>query len=44
MTEVTVTCFTDMKGFTDATDKKGHDFIVPITKEFLRVGEILITS
>src|SRR3990172_2414583 len=41
MTEIRVTCFTDLKGSTALTEELGHDGIRPLRSEHLRVGKIL---
>lgn len=42
MTEIITTCFTDIKDSTKLTDSLGHENMMPILKEHLRVGKALI--
>jgi len=44
MAEMQITCFTDIEGFTTQTEEKGHAFVLPLVDEFLRVGEVLIST
>jgi class 3 adenylate cyclase len=42
MTEMLITCFTDIKGSTSLTEELGHERIMPILQEHLNIGKCLI--
>lgn len=42
MTEILITCFTDIQGSTQLTEELGHEKMMPILNEHLRVGKNLI--
>ncbi len=42
MAKIMTTCFTDIKGYTNSTDTRGHKPTQEIINEYLRVGKILI--
>lgn len=42
MTEMLITCFTDIKGSTPLTEELGHERLMPILMEHLRIGKCLL--
>jgi len=44
MTEMLITCFTDIKDSTSLTEELGHERLMPILEEHLKIGKCLIDN